>query len=79
MESILGKPLLFYPHRITEGTTISIKPTGNTYQIVDSFYIPSNSLYITEQEPSDNLNFKDEINEYTATQFPDTLINIKII
>lgn len=75
MESILGKPLLFYPHRITEGTTISIKPTGNTYQIVDAFYIPSNSLYITEQEPSDNLNFKDEINEYTATQFPDTLFN----
>lgn len=75
MESILGKPLLFYPKLITGVTSISVKPTGNTYEEVDSYFIPSNSLYITEEEPSDNLNFREEINEYTATQFSDTLFS----
>lgn len=74
-ESILGKPLLFYPQHIEDGTPISVRSTSGVRTSMDSYFIPSNSLYLEEDQPSDNLNFRIELNEYTNTEFNDTLFN----
>lgn len=73
MQSILGKPLLFYPIQQTEATPIAVRSTPTAHQSVSTYYIPSNSLSLDPDVSSENLNFKAEINEYTATTFDQTL------
>jgi len=73
MQSILGKPLLFYPIQQSNSTPIAVKSTPAAHQSVSTYYIPSNSLSLDPNVSSENLNFKAEINEYTATTFDQTL------
>lgn len=69
-ETYLGKPLLFYAKKITSGTQISVVKTSSVRVGITDYYIPSNSVDITD---SQNLNFKAEFNEYAGTVFENTL------
>ena len=62
-----GKPLLFYPIRILNGTAISFRNTETTHVTVNDYNIPSNSVAILPATSKDNINFGAEINEYTLT------------
>lgn len=78
--SIVGKPLLFYPVRQSGGNDIEVV-TGATSSTLTNYYVPSNSLaltptYISLQSDTDltpNINFFAELNEYTGLTFPQTL------
>mgnify|MGYP003637758301 CR=1 FL=1 len=72
-QSILGKPLLFYPIHQTGGTPIAVQSTPSAHQSESAYYIPSNSVSIDPAVSTENLNFKAELNEYTATSFDDTI------
>ena len=69
-ETYLGEPLLFYAVKITNGTEIGVVKTSSSKEVITNYYIPSNSVNITD---SQNLNFKAEVNEYTGTVFESTL------
>jgi len=62
-----GKPLLFYPIRILNGTAISFRNTETTHVTVNDYHIPSNSVALDPATSEDNINFGAEINEYTLT------------
>ena len=64
-----GKPLLFYPIRILNGTSISFRDTETTHvdPPVNDYNIPSNSVALSPATSEDNINFGAEINEYTLT------------
>ena len=76
-EPYFGKPLIFYPIRQTgTGTTpISFQDDlSGTHSELTSYYIPSNSLSINPATSTININFYNEINEYTLdTNFTNTL------
>ena len=74
---MLGKPLLFYPEKVT-GTPIGVKPiTASGVSSQATYFIPSNSLHLFPRvdgivggpDTSDNLNFNAEVNEYTGNPF----------
>lgn len=65
----LGAPLIFYAYRQT-GTNIRVTD-GTTPVTVANYYIPSNSIALTDTDT--NINFKAELNEYTNTVFTQTL------
>tara|TARA_R110000803_G_scaffold173066_1_gene235794 strand:+ start:1295 stop:3634 length:2340 start_codon:yes stop_codon:yes gene_type:complete len=62
-ESYFGLPLLFYPIRTVNGTSISVKNNTGTNQQLISYVIPSNSLEVNTQVRT-NINFSAEVNEY---------------
>lgn len=73
-DAYFGKPLLFYPIRITSGETISFMPDGSSVVELSSYNIPSNSVDIDPLNSVSNMNFFNEVNEYTNTNdFTDTL------
>ena len=73
-ESYYGKPLLFYPIRKTLATPISFVSSPTSHQELTSYNVPSNSVYLDPITGKDNINFFNEINEYTGTNnFTDTL------
>jgi len=80
-EPYFGSPLLFYPIRQSNGTSIRIRDfdAGSKLDIND-YYIPSNALALTSSTSKENIHFGNEINEYQANQpsvdslaFTDTL------
>ena len=73
-ESYLGKPLLFYPIKQTNGTQISFMTTLTSHDPIDDYIIPSNSQELAFSTSTNNINFNAEINEYTgASGFNGTL------
>lgn len=65
-EPYLGKPLLFYVHKVTNGTPIQFTETlGGTMHQIDDYYIPSNNADPTDDD-SQSIHFGAEKNEYTA-------------
>jgi len=73
----LGKPLLFYPEKIT-GTAIGYNGIlGASHTSLSTYFIPSNSVHIFDEangvDTSDNLNFNAEVNEYTGKPFNKSL------
>ena len=66
-EPFLGKPLLFYAHKVTSGTPIQFSETigGTTHQITN-YYIPANNVDPTDND-SQSIHFGAQKNEYTAT------------
>ncbi len=68
-----GKPLLFYP--ILQNTTsISFLDTTSSHSEVAQYNVPSNSVALSSSTSKYNINFNNEINEYTADNtFTDTL------
>jgi len=84
--SYFGKPLLFYAKRQTSANQIRFLITENgaspdvsetNYYDTTTYFIPSNSFEIDPTETEININFRNEINEYTATnEFQDTLFKV---
>ena len=76
-EPYIGLPFLFYPIKVTSSTfPISFLQPGQTttYVELENYNVPSNSLYLDSATSKDNINFKNEINEYSGnTSFTDTL------
>lgn len=73
-ESYLGKPLLFYPIKQTNGTEISFMTTLTSHDPIDDYIIPSNSQELAFSTSTSNINFNAETNEYTgASGFDGTL------
>ena len=74
----IGKPLLFYPIRQagTGITPITFLTSETTKTDIDSYHIPSNSVFLDPVTSQDNLNFGLELNEYTGgNNFDDTLFS----
>ena len=69
-QSILGKPLLFYPIR-QEGD-VAIKTPGGQVRAT-AYHIPSNSPGLDEATSTDCINFRAEVNEWTGQIFDNTL------
>jgi len=74
LEAYFGKPLIFYPIKITNGTEISFRDSKTSQSSLTTYYIPSNSLSINSFSSTKNINFYLEVNEYTLdTSFTGTL------
>ena len=70
-----GKPLLFYPI-LNSGNSISFLDTTSSHSEVTLYNVPSNSVALSSSTSKYNINFNNEINEYTADNtFTDTLFN----
>jgi len=73
-ESYIGDPFLFYPIRQTSATQISFRDSAASHSPITTYIIPSNSLDLDSTVSKDNINFKNENNEYEGgTLFTDTL------
>ena len=71
--SYYGKPLLFYPVR-NSGNSISFLDTTSSHSEVTQYNVPSNSVALSSSTSKYNINFNNEINEYTLDNtFTDTL------
>ena len=68
LQSYFGKPLLFYPI-LQQGssTPISYRTSSTNNTSLSNFIIPSNSVSLSSGTDTSNINFYDEINEYTLT------------
>jgi len=76
-ESYIGKPLLFYPIKQTGQETISFVNSSSSKTILLTYNIPSNSLALARSTSKVNINFNNELNEYTGTNdFTDTLFEV---
>jgi hypothetical protein len=75
LQSYFGKPLLFYPIRqVGSSTPISYRTSSTNHTSLSTFIIPSNSVSLSSATDTSNINFYDEINEYTlSTGFTGTL------
>ena len=74
-ESYLGKPFLFYSHKITDGTPINVLDTpGGAKDALTTYFIPSN-LADPTTATSQSIHFGQEKNEYTATNANNSLFN----
>ena len=72
----LGPPVLFYPIRIENGTTIRFLNSSSSYTDIDDYYIPSNSVSLNASTNDDCIHFNQELNEYTpAGNFDGTLFS----
>lgn len=75
-DSYIDKPLLFYPIQQTSATPISFRDSTITNSQLITYNIPSNSVALSSGTDTANINFKNEINEYTFdTTFTGTLYN----
>ena len=80
-DSYIGKPIIFYPYRITSSVTghtrISFRDDASNHTALSNYYIPSNSVNIDPTVTNANINFKQEINEWTGTsqEWGGTLFN----
>jgi hypothetical protein len=73
-EAYIGAPFLFYAVNVSDGNTISFRSSLTTHDSISSYNVPSNSLALSATTSKDNINFKNELNEYTGnSDFTDTL------
>ena len=80
-EPYFGSPLLFYPIREGNGTSIRIRGFDEgEIEDIDEYFIPSNALALSSSTSKENIHFGNEINEYQANEagvnslaFTDTL------
>tara|TARA_R110000751_G_scaffold193236_1_gene298747 strand:- start:1870 stop:4218 length:2349 start_codon:yes stop_codon:yes gene_type:complete len=81
-ESYYGLPLIFYAIKQTSATNIAFRKydsTNNTETVgLNNYIIPSNSKTLTPLSSTTNINFRDEVNEYTGESgFTGTLFQNK--
>ena len=77
-EPYIGKPVLFYPITQTAATPISfVFQEGVSVQSLTTYNIPSNSVALSSVTSKANINFHNETNEYSfSNYFTDTLFNV---
>ena len=74
-----GKPLLFYPIKVDLGSEIRfLNDEVSSFNDLNAYYIPSNSVTIDPDNNKSNINFNLELNEYfiataDSNAFSDTL------
>ena len=74
LESYVGKPLLFYPHKITGGDAISLQLSTSSKESKANYYIPSNQVDPTDTTlVSQTINFNSELGEYQNKSFKNSL------
>ena len=69
-ESYIGKPLLFYPIRITSGNEIAFLNSPTDQDPITTYNIPSNSVALSSATSSYNMNFNAEQNEWGSLEVP---------
>ena len=78
-EPYIGNPLIFYGIRQVSGPLVdkmAIRDANNNLDYVENYFIPSNSRALSPTSSTSNINFSNEVNEYTLnTLFPGTLFN----
>jgi hypothetical protein len=79
-QAYIGLPLIFYaefiPVDIGTNTRISFMESDSLKFRLDSYYVPSNSLYLNTGNGTENINFNLELNEWTGgSGFDETLFN----
>ena len=73
-EEYIGKPLLFYVHKVTDGTAIGVQElAGGSVTSIDDYFIPSNQVDPTQE--SQSINFGSQVSEYTRTSVDASLFN----
>ena len=73
-EPTYSKPLLFYAIKQSSATQISYKNSSSTFQALNVYNVPSNSLALSSSTSTTNINFSLEQNEFTLdTSFTGTL------
>ena len=69
VQPYIGKPLLFYPIKQSQAfgttTSVSVRPTLSTNEEKTSIIVPSNSVSLNPAVSVENINFPNEINEWT--------------
>ena len=76
-ESYFGKPLIFYPITQTNATPISFLTTPTSHVSQSTYNIPSNSVALSRSTSKKNINFYNELNEYSGgNDFTDTLFEV---
>ena len=74
LEPYFGMPLLFYPIRQVNGTSIRIRDTDSTaVSDINDYFIPSNAAALESSTSKVNIHFGNEINEYQANEVGDPL------
>ena len=69
-EPHLGKPLLFYPIKITSGNQIAFLNSATSQNSITTYNVPSNSVALSSATSSYNMNFNAEQNEWGALENP---------
>jgi hypothetical protein len=65
----LGEPVLFYPIQITNGTEIRfLEGLSSGEEDIDDYWIPSNSVSTNSSTSTANINFNQELNEYSPDE-----------
>lgn len=73
-EEYIGKPLLFYGHKVTGGTAIGVQEvSGGSVTSIDNYFIPSNQVDPTQE--SQSINFGSQVSEYTRTSVDASLFS----
>ena len=73
-ETFLGKPFVFYAHKIESGTAISFQETlGGVQHSLTDYYIPSNSTDPTAD--TQTIHFGAEMSEYTRSNSSKSLFD----
>lgn len=70
-EPYIGKPLLFYPIRVTSGEEIYFRESTGSSGSNTSYIVPSNSVELNNT--SQTIHFGTELNEYTNTVSTESL------
>ena len=77
LESHVGKPLLFYPYKVTSGDAISVQLATDSQVSKTTYYIPSNQVNPKDTTlASPTINFNAELGEYTNQPFKNTLFEV---
>jgi len=72
-ESYIGKPLIFYPFYVG-GESLSFVNNSSSVEALPFYIVPSNSVDLSSSVNKDNINFYNEVNEWSGdTSFSGTL------
>jgi hypothetical protein len=70
-EPFIGKPILFYPIRITGGDTLGMRTSTTTVAGSANYIIPANTTDLSVD--AQTLNFESELDEYNNVELENTL------
>jgi len=70
-DSFIGKPILFYPIRITSGDSLGMRTSTANVAGSTSYIIPSNTTDLSSD--AQTLNFESELDEYNNAELENTL------
>lgn len=72
-EAFIGKPIIFYPIKITSGDNLGIRTDATNLAGSSTYIIPSNTTDLSVN--AQTLNFRSELDEYNNIELENTLFN----